>query len=80
MEKTKKIEYEGIILPDGHLSCPPEVKKHLNLSNGSRIKVTLTGEKHSKVVQLQGIWSGMDISEEDIAALRAEMWNTRRER
>ncbi|MEK7274092.1 MAG: hypothetical protein AAB110_02445 [Candidatus Desantisbacteria bacterium] len=35
------VEYKARVLPDGHLSCPENIKRKLHLSNGSEIKVIL---------------------------------------
>ena len=68
------IEYEGKILPDGHLSCPDELKKHFHLSNGSMVRVSILPLDQGEVTSLKGIWSGVEITAEDIKSAREEMW------
>lgn len=42
------VEYKAKVLPDGHLSCPEDVKKKLCLLNGAEVKVIISvGERTS---------------------------------
>ena len=70
----KAVEYKGKLLPDGHLSCPDEVKKQLHLTNGSRVKVAISPLEQERITKLKGIWEGIEITAEDIKAVREEMW------
>lgn len=36
------VEYKAKVLPDGHLSCPEDIKKKLSLSNGAEVKVIIS--------------------------------------
>ncbi|MFH1561970.1 MAG: hypothetical protein ABIF11_00930 [Nitrospirota bacterium] len=39
------IEYQARILPDGHLSCPENIKKRLMVLNGTEFKVIINVEE-----------------------------------
>lgn len=68
------IEYECTVLPDGHLSCPDDIKRQLRLVNGSTVKVTVSIPKERKIAKLKGLWQGIEITEKDINVARHEMW------
>ncbi|MDI6735655.1 MAG: hypothetical protein QME42_05605 [bacterium] len=45
------VEYKARVLPDGHLSCPENIKKKLHLSNGSEIKVILLNKWSTEFIK-----------------------------
>lgn len=56
------VEYKAKVLPDGHLSCPEDIKKRLRLSNGTEVKVIISVERKisesetEKKTGFCGIW------------------------
>lgn len=41
------IEYPARILPDGHISCPENIKNKLKMLNGTEFKVIINVEEES---------------------------------
>ncbi len=58
----KTVEYTTTILPDGHLAIPKEVKKKLDLTETSKVKVIIAKEEKEKIrstqefLKLFGTW------------------------
>ena len=50
----KTAEYTTSILPDGHLAIPKEVKKKLDLTGTSKVKVIIAKEEEEKTGSTQG--------------------------
>jgi len=70
------VEYKAKLLPDGHLSCPENVRKKVRLEEGSEVKVIMEIENRRETLEkekgatsedtgLCGIWKD-DRSAEEI--------------
>lgn len=84
----QRVEYKASVLPDGHLSCPENVKQRLGLVNGTEVKVIIIssdapGEKTEKMVKrsvsqkgtgICGIWQ----DERDAEEIIRDIYSNRR--
>ncbi len=66
------------------LTLPSEEVARLKLKPGDKVEIYSDGRslrivpvRKIKAIKLGGIWKGLDISEEDIAEARREMWGER---
>jgi antitoxin component of MazEF toxin-antitoxin module len=66
------------------ITIPSEEVAKLKLKPGDKVEIYSDGEslkivpiRKIKPVKLGGIWRGVDITEEDIAEARREMWGDR---
>jgi antitoxin component of MazEF toxin-antitoxin module len=66
------------------ITIPSEEVAKLRLKPGDQVEIFSDGEslkivpiRKIKPIKLGGIWKGLDISEEDIAEARREMWGER---
>ncbi len=66
------------------LTIPSEEVAKLKLKPGDKVEIYSDGEtlkivpiRRIRPIKLGGLWKGEDISEEDIAEVRREMWGKR---
>ena len=66
------------------LTIPSSEVERLKLKAGDKVEIYSDGHalrivpaKRIKAIKLGGLWKGIDISEEDIAEIRREMWGER---
>lgn len=66
------------------LTIPAEEVAKLKLKPGDKVEIYSDGEslkvvpiRKIRAVKLGGLWKGLDISEEDIAEVRRDMWGDR---
>ena len=58
--KTKSVAYLAVILPDGHLSIPDEIRKKLKHISKKKVKVSIEVESTNGVKEKHpafGIWA-----------------------
>jgi len=66
------------------ITIPSEEVAKLKLKPGDKVEIYSDGEslkivpvRKIKPIKLGGLWKGLDISEEEIAEVRREMWGDR---
>ncbi len=66
------------------ITIPSEEVAKLKLKPGDKVEIYSDGEtlkivpvRKIRAIKLGGLWKGLDLSEEDIAEVRREMWGER---